>query len=187
MSEEQTQEIKQIIEALLFAASEPIPLKKIQETLSTTHEIDKKQLYALIENLKEEYNSQQRAFQLEEIAKGFMLRTREKYRPYIESFHQTKRNDKLSHAASEVVAIITYRQPVTKAQIEEIRGVDCSGILSNLQDRQLVQPVGTLDVPGRPTLYGTTLEFLKYYGLKDLIDLPQISSDKSKLAPDEHR
>lgn len=169
-------QIKRIIEALLFVSSEPLSFRKIREIAEGVYPtIETTQLKELIHELREEYNTQQRAFQLDEIAQGYMLRTREEYSSFIEQIAK-RRKERLSAAALEVLAIVAYRHPITRAQIEAIRGVDCSGILQTLLERQLIEPAGNLEVPGRPNLYGITKEFLKHFGLKDLKDLPQLTS-----------
>lgn len=167
-------QIKRIIEALLFASSEPLPLPRIREVTDTVQAISPKELNSIIQELRYEYHAQQRAFRLDEIAQGFVLRTAEEYSPYIELLGRNKRTEKLSNASAEVLAIIAYRQPITRSQIEAIRGVDSSGTLANLLERQLIQPVGKLEAPGRPTLYGITKDFLKHYGLKDIKELPNL-------------
>jgi segregation and condensation protein B len=165
-------QVKRIIEALLFASNEPIAFNKIREVVDTIAPLQPKELRGLIQELQNEYEEQQRAFRLEEIAQGFILRSAEEFHPYIELLHRNKRTEKLSMASSEVLAIIAYRQPITRVQIEAIRGVDSSGSVATLLERQLIQPVGRLEAPGRPTLYGITKDFLKHYGLKDIKELP---------------
>lgn len=171
---EKTQ-IKKIIEALLFATNEPISFDKLREIIEIKIPIKPKLLQDSIEDLKEDYFEQSRAFQLEETSAGYVLKTKEEFSPYVEQLFRNKRAEKLSQAAIEVVAIIAYRQPMTKPQIDAIRGVDSSGILQNLLDRELIEPAGKLDAPGRPTLYKTTYRFLSHFGLKELSELPQIS------------
>ena len=165
------QHLKKVMEALLFVSHEPLPLAKIREVTDTILPLRPRQLRQMLFELKQEYLSQKRAFQLEEIAQGYVLRTYEEYAPYIDLLFRNKRGEKLSHASTEVLAIIAYRQPITRPQIDAIRGVDSSGTLMQLLERQLVEPIGKLEAPGRPTLYGTTKEFLKHYGLKDLSEL----------------
>lgn len=165
------QHAKRIIEALLFANSDPLPFNKIREIVDTFQPLKPSLLRDLINELQQEYLSQQRAFRLEEIAEGFLLRTCEEYGPFIDLIHRNKRTEKLSQASAEVLAIIAYRQPITRPQIEAIRGVDCSGIVQNLLERQLIEPNGKLEAPGRPTLYVTTKGFLQHFGLKSAQDL----------------
>lgn len=166
--------LKHIVEAILFASSDPVPFNKIREITDTFHVLTPKDLRVLIQELKEDYLSQKRAFQLDEIAQGFVLRTREEYSGYVSQLGQDRRGERLSHAGAEVLAIIAYRQPITRPQIEAIRGIDSSGIIATLLDRQLIQTVGKLEAPGRPTLYGITKDFLKHFGLKDTEELPKL-------------
>lgn len=166
------QEIKRIVEALLFSSNIPLPFAKIREITDSFYVLKPRKLKKILEDLQIEYISQQRAFRLEEIAQGYILRTSEAYSPYIELMHRNKRTEKLSQAAAEVLAIIAYKQPITRPQIDAIRGVDSSGTLYNLLERQLIEPVGKLEAPGRPTLYGITKDFLLHFGLRDLKDLP---------------
>lgn len=165
------QHAKHIVEALLFASSDPLPFNKIREVVDTFQPLKPSILRDIIIELQQEYLSHQRAFRLEEIAQGFLLRTCEEYSPYIDLLYRNKRTEKLSQASAEVLAIIAYRQPITRPQIEAIRGVDCSGIVQNLLERQLIEPLGKLEAPGRPTLYGITKDFLKHFGLRNLQEL----------------
>lgn len=165
------QHLKRVIEALLFTSNEPVPLHKIREVTTAIGHLRPGQIRQMIEELKQEYVAQQRAFKLEEIAQGYVLRTHEEYAPYIELLYRQRRNEKLSYAGTEVLAIIAYRQPITRPQIDAIRGVDSSGSVAQLLERNLIEPVGRMEVPGRPTLYSTTKQFLKHFGLKDLSEL----------------
>lgn len=168
------QHAKRIIESLLFASTEPLTFNKIREIVDTFHPLKPSQLRNLIVELQQDYLSQQRSFRLEEIAQGYMLRTCEEYSPFIDALFHNKRTEKLSQASVEVLAIIAYKNPITRPQIEAIRGVDSSGIIQNLLERELIEPVGKLDAPGRPTLFGITKNFLRHYGLRDVEDLPSI-------------
>ncbi len=171
IDEQLQQHLKRVVEALLFASPDPLPLAKIREVTDTILQLRPRELRQILDELKQDYLAQQRAFQLEEIAQGYVLRTHEEYAPYLEVLHRQKRGEKLSHASTEVLAIIAYRQPITRPQIDAIRGVDSSGTLMQLLERQLIESIGKLEAPGRPTLYGTTKEFLKHFGLKDLSEL----------------
>lgn len=162
------QHLKRVVEALLFASPDPLPFTKIREVTDTILPLRPVQLRQILNELKQDYITHQRAFQLEEIAQGYVLRTHEEYAPYLNLLHRQRRSEKLSHASTEVLAIIAYRQPITRPQIDAIRGVDSSGSLMQLLERQLIESMGKLDTPGRPTLYGTTREFLKHFGFKDL-------------------
>jgi segregation and condensation protein B len=159
--------VKRVVEALLFSCPEPLSIQKIREVTDTFSALAPRHLRRILEELQQEYISQQRAFRLEEIAQGYVLRTHEEYAPYIEILQRQKRGEKLSPAGTEVLAIIAYRQPITRPQIDAIRGVDSSGTLMQLLERQLVETQGKLEAPGRPTLYVTTKEFLKHFGFKD--------------------
>jgi segregation and condensation protein B len=165
------QHLKKVLEALFFSSSDPLSLAKIREVTDSILPLSPKQLISFIQELKEEYIIQQRAFQLEEIADGYVLRTHEEYAPYIEKLFKQRRSEKLSAASTEVLAIIAYKQPITRSQIDSIRGVDSSGIVSQLMERQLIEANGKAHLPGRPTLYRTTKEFLHHFGLKSISEL----------------
>lgn len=165
------QHAKRIIEALLFASGDPLSFTKIREVVDTFQPLKPRLLRDLIIELQQEYLSQQRAFRIEEIADGFLLRTCEEYSQFIDLLFRNKRLEKLSQASAEVLAIIAYRQPITRPQIDAIRGVDCSGIIQNLLERQLIEPTGRLEAPGRPTLFSTTKDFLQHFGLRDMQEL----------------
>jgi segregation and condensation protein B len=167
--------VKRVIEALLFASQDPLPLQKIRDVTDSIIPLPPRFLKKILKELQEDYISQQRAFRLEFIAQGYLLRTHEEYRPYIEMLYRQKRGEKLSYAATEVLAIIAYKQPITRPQIDAIRGVDSSGTVAQLLERNLIEPIGKLEAPGRPTLYGVTKEFLKHFGLSDVKDLPSFS------------
>ncbi|MCB1112358.1 MAG: SMC-Scp complex subunit ScpB [Chlamydiales bacterium] len=166
------QQVKRVMEALLFAYNEPISFNRIREIADQLHPLRPRELRDILSELQQEYITQQRAFRLEEIGEGYLLRTCEELSPYIDLLLRNKRTERLSHAATEVLAIIAYRQPITRPQIEQIRGVDSSGVVASLLERGLIQPVGRLEAPGRPTLYGITNEFLQHFGLKDVKELP---------------
>lgn len=170
----QKSKVKKILEALLFASHEPLSFQRLRDIIETKWPLKPKMLRDALEDLQEDYIEQHRAFKLEETAQGYVLKTREEYSSYVEQLFRNKRAEKLSAAAIEVVAIIAYKQPITKPQIDAIRGVDCSGILQNLLDRELIHPTGKLEAPGRPTLYSTTPLFLTHFGLVDLAGLPGI-------------
>lgn len=164
---------KRIIEAILFSSTEPVHFNKLREVLESLQDFKPKALREILDELRDDYITQNRAYRLEEIAQGYLLRTCEEFGPYINLLYRNKRTEKLSHAAAEVLAIIAYRQPITRPQIDNIRGVDSSGVIQVLLERQLIEPVGRLEAPGRPTLYGITKDFLKHFGLKDLSELPK--------------
>jgi segregation and condensation protein B len=166
-----TQEIKRVIEALLFASSEAISLDKLREIISTFYPIRSRELEKLIDELSKEYQKEQRAFQIDWIAGGYLLRTTPQMRPYVEQLHQDRRGEKLSQAATEVLAVVAFRSPITRREIEKLRGVDCSGTVAALVERGLIEAVGRKEAPGKPLQYGITKKFLQHFGLKDLQDL----------------
>lgn len=174
--EQGRQQVKQVIEGLLFSTSEPLSLKKIRDVTDQLCPLKPRVLLAIMGELRQEYDSQRRAFELSELEDGYILRTRPEYGKYVELLFRSKRGDKLSNAATEVLAIIAYRQPITRVQVDAIRGVDSSGTVYSLLERGLIECVGRLDAPGRPSLYGTTTNFLKAFGVKKLEDLPHRDS-----------
>jgi segregation and condensation protein B len=165
-------EVKRIIEALLFASSEALSLDKLKEIITTSYPVRSREVEKLIEELSQEYQKEQRAFQIDQIAGGYLLRTALPMRPYIELLDRDRRGEKLSQAATEVLAVVAYRNPITRREIEKLRGVDCSGTVAALVERGLITPVGRKEAPGRPLQYGVTKQFLQHFGLKDLKELP---------------
>lgn len=184
MERENKQYAKKIIEALLFSSNEPLSFQKLREIIEFKLPIKPKTVRDAIDDLQEEYFQQQRAFRLEEVAQGYILKTCEEYGPFIEQIYRNKRTEKLSQASAEVLAIIAYKQPISRPQIEAIRGVDCSGIMQNLLERELVQPVGKSEGHGKPTIYGVTNHFLLHFGLRDLAELPGLQNTR---LPDAER
>lgn len=162
---------KTIIECLLFASNEPLSVSKIREVVEN---LSAKQVEAHIHEINEEYASLKKPYEIYKIADGYLVRTKESYSTYIEQLYKKKRGERLSQAGAEVLAIVAYKQPVTRAQIDEIRGVDSSGIIANLMDRELIQIVGKLEVPGRPSVYGVTKQFLQHFGLSSIQELPKL-------------
>lgn len=159
---------KNIIEVLLFVAGSPLPLKKIGEIL----EIDPRIVRSLIIQLQQEYESSNKGIRIIEIAYGYQMVTQPEYVQWIERLLKKQQEGKMSVSALEALAIIAYNQPITKAEIERIRGVNSAGAIQKLLEKKLIKVVGKKKIPGHPLLYGTTLEFLKSFGLKDLSSLP---------------
>jgi segregation and condensation protein B len=160
----------QIIEALLFASDAPLTAEDLargEEDLSA------EAVAEAVAELRREYDAQGRAFQVFEIGGGFQLLTRPEYSPHLERFETVPRNTRLSGASLEVLAIIAYRQPIGRAEVEEIRGVGSSHVLRNLQDLGLIDVVARGEGLGRPLLYGTTQRFLDHFGFASLDDLPR--------------
>ncbi|HLA37773.1 MAG TPA: SMC-Scp complex subunit ScpB [Candidatus Brocadiales bacterium] len=162
-------EIKVLVEALLFAADQPLSLKRLMEILGA----EKGCVSQAVELLRQEYESTQRAFHVEEIAGGYQLLSKQEYHQWIGLLEKKNTESKLSPAALETLAIIAYKQPVLRATIEAIRGVESSQMLRSLIEKGLVKIVGKDESLGRPLLYGTTKRFLEYFGLDSLNALPR--------------
>ena len=162
--------VKRTIEALLFSTNTPLAIENIREIVNTIYDCKPKVVKNMLKELNDEYIMQQRAFQIDETAEGYIIRTHDSFHPYIAMLHD-KRKNKLSQASKEVLAIIAYQQPITRASIENIRKVDSSGIIYNLLKLKLIEVVGKLEKPGRPSLYGVTKQFLSYFGLRSISDL----------------
>ncbi len=165
---------KAILEAILLASPEPLSIKRIADVIG----LDEKDAGILMDDLRKEYQQPGRGLYVQEMAGGYVLTTRPEYAEYVEKLLQP-RGKGLSHAGLETLAIIAYRQPITKAEIEGVRGVKVDRSIETLLERRLIKEVGRKDGPGRPMLYGTTKEFLQYFGLGDLSDLPPLSVDTS--------
>lgn len=163
------EEVKPLVEALLFATDQPLPIKRLVEILGA----EKECLLRAIESLQQEYESSHRAFQVEEIAGGYQLLSKPEYHQWICLLEKKNTESKLSPAAMETLAIIAYKQPILRSTIEAIRGVESSQILRSLIEKGLVKIVGKDESLGRPLLYGTTKRFLDYFGLNSLNDLPR--------------
>ncbi|MDO9528015.1 MAG: SMC-Scp complex subunit ScpB [Syntrophales bacterium] len=164
-------DIKVIIEALIFTSENPLTIDRLREVLGD--EVDKKEIRNVLSDLMAEYGGRNGGFYLEEVAGGFQFRTRVGLGEWIKKLKGIKPAT-LTPAAMETLAVVAYRQPVLKSEIDRIRGVDVSGPLRGLLDKKLVRMVGRKDVPGRPMLYGTTKRFLEVFNLKDLSELPTL-------------
>ena len=162
---------KRILEALLFVFSQPLPLKRICEVLP---ELEPVKIRALLQTLNGDYESGARAFRIQEIAGGYQIVTDQRLAPWVKKALQSPRPDAVSAAALETLAIIAYRQPITKAEIEAVRGVDVTASLDTLVERRFVRTAGRKESAGRPFLYATTPEFLRHFGLKSLEALPRM-------------
>lgn len=161
---------KSVIESLLFAWGEPLSLSKIAKILDLKASV----VEEVIEEMIETFKTEGRGIQIVEVNKHYQLSTLRANYAYIEQLCATSRNKGLSNSALEVLAIIAYKQPITKLDIEQIRGVNSDGPLQNLVERELVQVMGRLEKIGRPQIYGTTDTFLKSFGFKTLMDLPEV-------------
>jgi segregation and condensation protein B len=165
------QQLKSAIEALLFIGGGPLSVERLK---SIFEEASKEQIEAQLQALKADYDAREAGVMVAEVANGYQLATRPEQSVWVRKFKTVKVTTRLSRPALETLAIIAYKQPVTRPEIEAIRGVNIGGIVRNLMERRLVKIVGKKDVPGKPMLYGTSVEFLQYFGLKDLSSLPTL-------------
>ena len=166
------------IEALVFVSETPLKAERIAEIL----EIKNSEVMKSLQELAGLYAQKESGLQLEEVAEGFQFRTRPESADYIQKLIHS-RPYRFSRAALETLAIIAYRQPVTRAEVEYLRGVDSGGVFKTLLEKQLIRILGKKDVPGRPLIYGTTREFLEFFGLRDLSTLPTLK-EFSELTPE---
>lgn len=169
--------IKYAIEGILFAAGEPVKASKLAVVLDVSLDDIKK----AVEELKSEYNNDKRGFAIIDILEGYQICSRPEYYKYIQEILGEQRNQPLSNAAMEALAIIAYKQPITRSQIEKIRGVNSDGCVNRLYERGLIDECGRLDAPGRPILYKTTDTFLRCFGLRSPDELPPINFVQMKL------
>ena len=165
--------VEQIVEATLFASQTPLTA---DEVARADENLDAERVVEAIRTLRDAYEESERAFQIYQLGDGYQILTRPEYAPYLERFDSVPRAPHLSPAALETLAIIAYRNPIGRIEIEEVRGVSASSVLRTLLDWELVEVVGRGEGLGRPLLYGVTRRFLEHFGLNDLSDLP---------APDE--
>ncbi len=170
-------ELKSILEGLIFVSEAPLTLDRMKEVLG----ISKRDLQRLIADMMEEDRKGNRGFLLSEVAEGFQFRTRPEHAEWIKKLKKVK-TGALSQPALETLAIVAYRQPVVRGDVEKIRGVDSGGVLRTLLERKLIKIIGKKDVPGKPLVYGTSKKFLEVFGLKDLSDLPTLK-DLESLGP----
>lgn len=162
-------------EAILFAAGEPVEIEKFSEIF----EIDNETVENIMDMLSVKLDESGSAIKLVRLDFCYQLCTRKEYAENIRAVLDLRRKAPLSQAALEVLAVIAYNQPVTKAYVEQVRGVDCSGVVSTLVEKGLLEEKGRLELPGRPLLYGTTANFLRCFSLKNLDELPDVPSDET--------
>ena len=170
--------IKYAIEGILFAAGEPVKAAKLAVVLDT----DTDTVRNAVEELKAEYERDRRGFNIIDILEGYQICSRPEYYSYIQEILGEQRNQPLSNAAMEALAIIAYKQPITRGQVEHIRGVNSDGCINRLYERGLIEEKGRLDSPGRPILYVTTQIFLRCFGLTNPQDLPPLDLSRLNLA-----
>ncbi|MCH7678152.1 SMC-Scp complex subunit ScpB [candidate division KSB1 bacterium] len=161
---------KQIVEALIFASDVPISAKKIADL---EEELDSRKIKKIVEELNSDYQKSKRAFFIANVAGGFQLNTRKDFTPWLKKLFKGRLRTRLSQASLESLAIITFKQPLSRVEVDAIRGVNSGGVIKNLLERNLVCIAGRSEGPGKPLLYGTTKEFLRYFGINDIADLPK--------------
>jgi len=166
------EKLKKTLESLLFVSDSPLPAKKVASFIKDISLEEVEQAFAA---LAEELNQLERSFQLVRIAEGYQLVTRPEYHKFAKELYKVISKTRLSKASLEALAIIAYKQPVTRAEVEAIRGVEVSNLVQSLLEKRMIRILGRAETPGRPLLYGTTTEFLIHFGLKDLADLPKVS------------
>ena len=170
-------EQKRIIEAILFVSDKPITIEQVKDVLEGA---DGREIRRLIYELKEEYEKEERSFQVTEVAGGFQVVTHSTYSPWLKKLYKNRKKNRLSRAALETLAIIAYRQPIIRAEVEAVRGVNAEGVLATLLEKGLAKITGRRETVGRPFVYGTTREFLEYFGLNSLKELPQLKEFKEE-------
>ncbi len=162
------EDLKNIIESLLFISKEPLSIERLRSVLNME---DGARIRNTLKKLSEEYEARKGGFFLREVAGGFQLRSRPEYKEWVKKLVQSS-PPRLSRAALETLAIIAYKQPIIRADIENIRGVDSGSIIRMLLEKKLIRVLGRKEIPGRPMIYATTKHFLEVFDLKDLKDLP---------------
>ncbi len=177
-------EAESIIEGVLFAAGDAVDVEKISDIL----DIDTKSTRAILTALADKYDREKRGLQIIRLEDSYQMCTRRDYQEYISRLAEPRRSQSLSDAAMEVLAIVAYKQPVTRAVIEQIRGVSCDSLVNKLLEKNFIEEVGRLDTPGRPMLFGTTEEFLRCFGIESIMELPEFeerSADETELQKTE--
>lgn len=172
--------LKAIVESLIFVQDHPLSLDRLSLILEEHERSDIRQA---LDELVEEYGSAERGIILAQVSGGYQLRSRPEHADYIRRLTKSK-GVKFSQSALETLAIIAYRQPVTRAEVEYLRGVDSGGVLKSLLEKKLLRILGKKDVPGKPLIYGTSREFLELFGLKDLNALPTLKEIQELAPPD---
>lgn len=175
------EKIKSIIENLLLAADEPISPETLQQVLADGTTAD--ELRDILEELRGDYES--KSLQIVEVAEGYQLGTRPDYFEWIRRFLKLDKTFRLSQPALDTLSIIAYKQPLTRAEVEEIRGVDSSGVIKTLLEKKIIGPAGRKEVPGKPIMYKTTKKFLEYFGLRDLSELPTLEDFSEEIEGEE--
>ncbi len=178
------EQVKKIIEALLFASDKPLSAAQIKEVLE---EADSSIIKAQIVQLGNEYKETGRSFNITEVAGGYQISTGPQYAPWLKKLYSKSRAEKLSRPSLETLSIIAYRQPITRMEIEDIRGVNVDGVLKTLLEKSLVRIKGRKPVAGRPFFYVTTRQFLEFFGLQSLEELPSLGEfEDGAFEPGKH-
>lgn len=175
-------EMQGALEALLFVSHDPLSLEKLASVLEG---VPKASVKTAMQTLQAEYEKDGRGLKIVEVAGGYVMVTKPELGGYLKRLAKAKPTSKVSRSALETLAIISYKQPITRADIEKIRGVETSGVLRTLLDQKLIRIVGRQDIPGRPILYGTSKQFLLRFGLRDLRDLPPLKELKDLGLPEQ--
>jgi segregation and condensation protein B len=186
--------LAQVVEALLFSAQKPLTVRELKDAIKSAGDADEllpnefakvteAHIAAALEQLKIEYIEQQRAFQLAEKAEGWQLASEPAYAQWVRQLFPAAKPHRLTPPSLETLAIIAYRQPITRADVEAVRGVAVDGVLQNLMERALVKIGGRAEVPGRPLLYETTQFFLEHFGLRNLDELPNVEELRKRYLP----
>ena len=174
--------LKGILESLLFVSGEPLSMDRMMGVLEGA---SRAEVHEAVKALQADYAGDGRGLQIAEVAGGYQMATRADCSVWIKRLEKAKTGAKVSRSGMETLAIIAYKQPIVRGEIEQIRGVDTAGVLRTLLDRRLIRIVGRKDIPGRPLMYGTSKQFLQAFGLKDLADLPALRDMKDLAEPEQ--
>ena len=171
-------ELVNIVEAVLFASGEPVSIQRLCQSFEKEPEEIEETVSLLKDRLKDT------ALDIVTLENTYQMTTQKQYGEYIKKAFDIKRKTPLSQAGFEVLAVVAYNQPVTKAFIEQVRGVDCTAVMTTLLEKELIEERGRLELPGRPLLYGTTKNFLRCFSISDLSELPQLAAEEDGAQPD---
>ncbi len=174
--------IQDAVEAILFASGEAVPVGRISDVFSINEATAEK----VMQHLADRFNAQHGGIRIVKLEDGWQMCTRPEFVQQVREALDLRRNSPLTQASLEVLAVIAYHQPVTKAFVEQVRGVDCTGVLSGLIAKGLVEECGRLNLPGKPLLYGTTPDFLRCVGISSLQDLPPVEKEAEHSDGEEH-
>jgi segregation and condensation protein B len=163
--------LKSVIEALLFASDKPLTIEQARKVLGN---LEASEVRRILDELKSDYEESGRGLRIVEVAGGFQMTTQPAFATFLKKLFKARHVERLSKPALETLAIVAYKQPITKIEMESLRGVNVDGVISNLLDKNLVRISGRKKAPGRPFVFGTTRQFLEYFGLKTLEELPKM-------------